>query len=141
MSTMHNRKKRNGGVVDLVWVAKAIALVILVIGLLYSTCSRADEWTTGQKIGEGVFVAATVLDWSQTRSSCARVGRCELNPMLGGHPSDSRINSWFVTTLVVQYLVADALPSDWRNRWIAAGVVMEVTVTARNANVGARVNW
>jgi hypothetical protein len=103
--------------------------------------AHADDWTTGQKAAEAGYLAAVVVDWHQTREGQATPGMRETNPVLGDHPSNAKVNAWFIGSNVAQFLIADALPSDLRNYWLTAGIVFEFSVVKNNKEIGLKVQF
>lgn len=121
----------------------------LVIALVWSTvrdCAAADEWTRGEKVGEAAYLMLHTVDWMQTRyiakhPACGPdCGYTEINPVLGVKPTTGKVDAWFAVTTIAQPLIANALPRQWREPWIAAGVVMEFTLTTHNASIGIRMD-
>ena len=114
----------------------------------------ADEWTTNQKYGEAFYLFLVAVDWGQTRDiahnnytecvngTCTTHTQLDLNPLNGKHPSNSRIAQTMIGTSIAQFLIADALDSDWRSKWIAAGVSIEgVTVIRNHVHCDLRFNF
>jgi hypothetical protein len=60
---------------------KRLVMVLVIAGLLFggfvSPAKADDTWTTGQKVGAGLFVAGAVIDYLQTTSALDE-GRKEL---------------------------------------------------------------
>jgi hypothetical protein len=118
--------------------------------LLFGPLSAfADDWTLPQYSLGAVALAATVVDYGQTRwiaENCHEPIRkgCygEVNPILGRHPSIGKVNAYFAIVPATQYLIADGLLSGTR-RTAFLGVIagLEIAVTAHNAKVGYRMSF
>ena len=131
----------------------SLSIALAIFGLSFSAircCQAADDWTTEEKLGESVYLTLHAIDWMQTRYiakhpvCCVSDGQYqyyhEINPALGTHPSLDRVNAWFGMMAIAQPLIANALPRRWRDPWIAAGVVMELSLTEHNASIGIKMD-
>jgi hypothetical protein len=104
--------------------------------LAFAFSAQADEWTGEQKIAEASYFALAAVDWRQTQDIRRHQGLFESNPILGRNPSNAKINTWFISSNVVQFLIADALSDDLRSAWIASGIVIEVSMVKHNKSAG-----
>ena len=52
-------------------------------------------------------VSASGESWDSTEIEIARSGYYETNPILGKHPSESRIRNHFILSTVGSYLISD----------------------------------
>ena len=121
-------------------IYKVIALALL------APMSAFAQWTPEQKTIAAVAVAATLVDYGQTRwiaVNCpSRSNSCyETNPVLGRRPSLSRVNEYFSITPVIGYFVTDALPSEWRTRFLYSFTSVEIVITQRNYKLGYGINF
>ena len=104
---------------------------LLAILLCLPVFAHADDWNTTDKLLGGIALGATVLDYGQTKwvAECKnRTGCSEGNPLLGAHPSVSRVNGYFVIVPVAAF-------------FLAAAAAMEVTIVAHNYHVGAHFSF
>ncbi len=92
----------------------------------------------------GLAVGSTALilaDWSQALRIADNPRRwTELNPLVGRHPSEGRVN-----TVGVLYVASNAgallLPRTPRRIWYAAVTVVEVVVVAHGLSIGLSVGF
>ena len=88
------------------------------------------------------LAATTVVDWAQTRHIADNPDRFhETNPIMGRHPSIGRVDRHFATSMLVGAVVLDALPSEYRDYALKAGLVLEVLVVSNNARIGVGVKF
>lgn len=115
----------------------------ILFGLLLSSTllASASPWTTKDKVLEGAFVVATALDWRQTLDIKNHSNLYEQNHVLGRHPSNTTINTYFVTSIVFHAVVADQLHGKWRTAWQAVWIGLEVGTVQRNYALGIRLNF
>ena len=109
--------------------------------LLSSTLFAGDPWSTKDKVLEGAFVAATVLDWRQTLDIKNHPGLHEQNSILGRHPSNSTVNTYFATSILLHAVVADQLHGKWRTAWQSVWIGLELGTVQRNYALGIRLNF
>jgi hypothetical protein len=110
--------------------------------LVLSTALLGGEpWTRNDKLLEGAFVIATALDWRQTREIKHHPNLCEQNSLLGRHPSDTTVDSYFATTVLLHAVVADQLSGKWRTAWQCVWIGLEVGTVQRNYALGIRLNF
>lgn len=109
-----------------------------------SSCSvvAGDAWSEDQLRMGAALAAVTVVDWAQTRYIADNPDRFhETNPIMGRHPSIGRVDRYFATSILVGAVVLDALPSEYRDYAIKAGLVLEVLVVSNNARIGVGVKF
>jgi len=85
--------------------------------------------------------ALILADWSQALRIADNPRRwTELNPLVGRHPSEGRVN-----TVGVLYVASNAgallLPRTPRRIWYAAVTVVEVVVVAHGLSIGLSVGF
>lgn len=92
---------------------------------------------------EAAFVAATYVDWQQTRYALSHAdGGRELNPLLGSHPSERRLALSVVSVVGGHAIVSYLLPREYRWIWQYVTFAVEGGVVMRNSyRVGYRVGF
>lgn len=113
--------------------------IISIVLLLFS--GQCFGWTDEQKILAGVAYTAMVIDYGQTRSIVGHPTLYEQNPLLGEHPSMSRVNRHFALSALASYIIADALPSEQRTWFLRGLALVQVGVVAHNVSLGIRVSF
>ncbi len=110
---------------------------LLALILLSCSLAQADEWDTTDKALAATALTAEVMDWHQTREIAHNPQSFhELNPILGQHPSVRDVNRYFIGSIAATYLLADALPENWRKMFLAGAATVEIGVVAHNYHIG-----
>ncbi len=94
----------------------------------------ARRWSTLDLALESGCVLTLGLDWLQTRSPNDE----ELNPLLGRHPSRTKVDVYFAGSALAHVAIAAVLPRPWRTVWQAAVMGMEIGVVNRNYFAGIK---
>jgi len=121
---------------------------------------QRDAWRGGDTIRELAFTALTLCDWGQTLNivdrSCPRLVLAsttttqtatglatdnhyvmdfqeqEKNPILGRFPHRAKVNEYFASIIVGHYLVARAIPIQWRGWFQGVTIGVEAECITRN---------
>ena len=121
------------------------ALTLLIILLFPMAAQAADDaasWTTMDTVLQLTFTAVTVVDWAQTlRIARGHDDYVERNSLLGDHPSEGRVNSYFAAGIVAHAAVSYALPKPWRTMWQCFWIGGEVKTVSYNINAGLRLSF
>jgi len=121
-------------------------IIVLASILVFLCCSTAtaqpfSDWSKqdyARQIALSVFHTA---DWLQTRDIATNPDYRENNPVLGNNPSLSKVNLYFGTTLFGSWIVADALPLEWRKGFQYIYVGVEASCVSSNFNAGVKFNF
>lgn len=119
-STTENRKEIN--------MKKLIILFILFLPFT----AKADYYLQTALIAHSA-------DWMQTRYIVQNKEFHEKNPILGRHPSMSRVNNYFVVTLFLIIIINNLIPEKYRakyRKYLAYALTLNV---ARNRFIGLRI--
>lgn len=104
---------------------------------LVCASASADDWTPQDTTRELAFVGVLTLDYAQTRDIKNHDWAYEKNPLLGKHPSDTRIRNYFVGAAAAHYLIAKELPAGWpRKSWQYGWIALEVAQVVKNKRLG-----
>jgi hypothetical protein len=104
--------------------------------------ARADEWTRADTAFEVTYAVLHVADWRQTVDLVRNhPDRHETNPILGSHPSQAKVDGYFLAALGGHVLVARVLPMPYRRLWQCAWIGIEGTYVRRNHVYGFRMEW
>ena len=123
-------------------------IILLFLLLLPCTAQAADSppWTTEDSLAQVAVTAVTAVDWLQTRYIAANPLSCqETNAILGPHPTLARVNVYFGSAILLEGVLAYALPEvvavlggsstlAGKVRSIAQGVMIGVEVGAVSTN-------
>jgi hypothetical protein len=113
---------------------RRIWIVAAVVALAVTSAARADDWTTADTALQASVAALQVADWGQTSWGMEH-GYAETNPLLGAHPSPTRLNLMVPAAILGHALVARLLPHPYRTAWQATAIVVEVGYVTRNASL------
>ena len=121
----------------------ALLVVCCCIGL-FAESARAQHqvWDDADKVIAGIAFTAMAVDWGQTRYIAKHPGlHFERNPLLGEHPSTSRVDAFFIGTAISAYLIADALPTRYRKLFLGGVAVVHIVCVTNNYGLGIRVDF
>lgn len=123
-------------------MVSASDIAVAAVAFACAATATAGEWTEDQKRMGAALAAVSVVDWAQTRYIADNPDRFhETNPIMGRHPSIGRVDRYFATSVLVGAVVLDALPSEYRDYALKAGLVLEVLVVSNNARIGVGVKF
>ena len=109
---------------------------------LTTPAHAAAEWTGSQLAKAAALATITAADWSQTRTIARHPARWhETNPLLGEHPTQSAVDRHFIASAVLGAALLHALPSEWRDRALDVGLVLEVGCVANNVRLGIGIKF
>ncbi len=116
--------------------------VFTLIILFGAPASAVDKWDRTDCILLGTMVAAEIIDWRQTRRIAEQPDRYwEINPLIGRHPSQDRVDQYFLISAVVKVGIAHVLPSQWRKIWLGIMAAGSVGCVLYNNSIGLGVQW
>lgn len=115
-----------------------MALVLMLI----AGCAHFDPWTKEQIVIQGVVTGLNVIDWGQTLDIAGKPDKyCEINPIIGEHPSKGRVNCYFATSIIVKILITYVIPSKYRKYWLGCNIAMSGYLVHKNYRIGLRINY
>ena len=119
------------------WYQPLVLILLLVLPRLVQAQHR-----TALDYGLAAGSTALILaDWSQTLRMADNPRRWrEINPLLGPHPSEGRVNTVAGLTVMLNG-GALLLPKVPRRIWYAAVTVVEVVAVTHNLSVGAAIGF
>ena len=125
---------------------KAI-LIILLLPSLANAYTFGENWTKQDTAYQATFITVAAVDWQQTRWMAKHDWQwdgkayCELNPFLGSHPSEGKINTIIPLSILAHTVIAIALPPKQRRIWQCLFIIGEVGVIGRNASLGVKLDF
>lgn len=100
------------------------------------------QWSTADKTRQTAYTVLHIADWGQTRYiSQSEWFREAYNPILGSHPSTSKVDNYFFWTLMIHYGVAHALPSEYRRAFQYLTIGVQGIIVTQNNAVGIRFSF
>jgi hypothetical protein len=90
---------------------------------------------------EAVFLTLMAVDYKQTLDIKNNPNMWEQNPLLGKHPSDKKIKTYFVATSLAHVGIAMILPKEHREVWQYVGIALEALVVIHNKKMGLQFSF
>ncbi len=100
---------------------------------------RKDRRTALDYSLAGVSTVLIVADWSQTLK-IARYGGTDANSIIGTHPTEGRVNTWF-TLAVAANGAALFLPGRPRRIWYSVVIAEEFYAVLHNLHMGWQIGF
>jgi len=117
---------------------------LLALALLAAAPTRAEEngWfqrpNTVDIVGQSLVTGLILADWMTTTNGLYhRRNMSEWNPVLGPHPSRTKLNLFVPAAMLGHAAVSYALPRPWRNVWQCVFIVVEAGAVRGNMVAGA----
>ena len=128
---------------------RKIMLVVVAL-MMAGQAAAVDEWTDAQRSMAVGVLALHVVNWGQHRAMAYSYRDVITTPLKGpalpgnptgmargyAEPDYGRVDRQFVLSAVAGAAVVHALPSEWRSRALAAGLVIEAGFVARQLQLG-----
>ena len=120
-------------------------LLSLLLTLL--AASPAWAWDNWPKSDQQLFVASTVAitaDWATTRWAARNNwpnNTYEKNHLMGRHPSVDIVDTYFAVMLITNYLIAAAVPQQYRGFYFTVRTVTHGTAALGNVELGWRMQF
>ncbi len=116
----------------------AIVLVLLTLSSPAFSAENGDrrEWKISDTLVETFFATLVYVDWKQTiefTQNPHKYPDCyETNPLLGKHPSRSKINTVIGGSLLAHIVIARSLSQPYRGWWQFLWIGIEADVIHTN---------
>lgn len=129
-----------------------IKLFFIILSLIIPFNSFAGEkWSKTDIALETTWQILHVMDWRQTVQIARNPNQYwERNPLLGGHPSEQKVNLHFLVGTVLHPIVTEVLPSkyrlwgiEWKPRiiWESISIGMSGTCILNNFSIGLGIKF
>lgn len=116
--------------------------LLLAIILMFPSVSFADEWTSDDTKRQAVYLTLHAVDWMQTRHIAKNPTLfSESNPLLGRHPSVSKVNKYFIATALMHTGISYALPPEYRKVFQYITIGVQAGYVTHNYNVGVKIGF
>lgn len=130
---------------------KALVILATVVMLALSVCAaksaQAGDWTTEQKVTEGIYQAMHFADTLQTIDIAKNPQRFqETNLMIGAHPTTRVVDEYMTAEAIAHFAVSEALikldAPNWVVRtWETVTIGREVSNLRGNYKIGVRFSF
>ena len=114
--------------------------LIFILFLVFCSTAGAD-WSREDSVRQSVVFSLMLVDWAQTREIARNPQFRELNPVLGPSPSSKEVDVYFVAAGAAHYLLARALPPEWRKRWQYVWIGGQASTVMWNHQMGVRISF
>ena len=108
-------------------------MISFLLFILLTSCSHIHHynWDREEVVLYMLSIASSGADMYSTNKLINKGGQ-EENPLLGNHPSGTKLISYWVLTGLVRFVIADHLPSKWRKIFLGGSVICDSTLARRN---------
>lgn len=101
----------------------------------------ADKWSTQDYTLEVIYEISHVLDWGQTRTIAKNPDKYyERNPILGKHPSTTKVDIYFIATALLHPIATHYLPEEYRPWWQGITITASGGCVINNFVVGIKID-
>ena len=119
---------------------KVMMLSLLILTLSTSTISK--ELTKSQKVGELAFQTVNFIDMMQTLEIVQHDDLYyETNPILGKHPQQHEVITYFMLRGYAHYRITEWLPEKFKIPWLTVTFFPQIPIIEHNHNLGIRIGW
>ena len=122
--------------------------IILLIFLFVTTANAIDlqkyykePLTNTDKKGIVIFNVLQGIDMLQTLEIANNDKYYEKNPILGKHPNEFHVVSYFIARGFAHYHVTKMIPQKHRNIWHGYNIIYNYDVIRDNHAIGIRINF
>ena len=126
---------------------KLIALIFSIVLMITPAKSfdlekyYAEPLTYSDKKGIVIFNILQGIDMLQTLEIANNDKYYETNPILGRHPSEFQVLSYFVARGLAHYEVTKMVPQKYRKFWHAYHILYNYDVIRDNHEIGIRIGF
>ena len=114
-----------------------IALLLLTLVAAPAHSGEKADWTWTDTGLQATYLTLHTMDWAQTLHMSRNPDKFyENNGLLGLHPSEGRVNSYFAVTALGHTAVSYILPKPWRTVWQGFWITTEYAYVQHNRKIG-----
>ncbi len=100
-----------------------------------------NQWSGTDKALETAYLIAQALDYNTTRQFLRHPEKYyEENPLLGMHPSQSKLAAANLLTALGHLYIANKLPPSWRKLFQAGSFGIEASMAKNNLDLGPEID-
>lgn len=112
---------------------------IIIILLIFPSISFADEWTNNDSKLQIMYSVFHIIDWNQTIEIGKSKEYQEDNIVLGKNPNRQNVNQYFLSTLILHYIISINLDRPYRTIWQGITIVLEQDCIRNNIKNGFKI--
>lgn len=116
-------------------------LFVTLLLVLCLTAPAYAEWSTENKQLFAVHSVLKLIDLRQTLDIANHADVYEINPILGKHPTDAEIYSYFLTSYLLTAWLVGELPATLDTHMLGAYIGIQAMVINNNYSIGLRINF
>jgi len=116
-----------------------IISVIFIMMLTAAPAKAFDSWSKQDIALQTVYMAMHISDWNGTLRVAKHPNKYyEMNPIMGRYPSESTVNTYMASSLVISTLAIHVMPSKYRPYAQCLAIGLKGSLLAINAGVHLR---
>ena len=100
-----------------------------------------DPWTKQDTYWQIGVLVTQIIDWGQTREIAVNPEYYETNPIFGKHPTLQEVDMYFIACIAGNYLIAKALPNNWRRKWQIGSMLLQSYFITNNYRIGLKISF
>lgn len=120
--------------------ATILYFIIFMVLVFAGKNAHADSWSTTDKTMAATFSTLMLVDALQTHEIANTPGHEESNPILGKHPSDTRIAIYFIGMTAITLTAAHKIPK-LRRFILTTGNVLQIYSVRHNYMAGIKIDF
>ena len=121
---------------------KKLLLSLSLILWLFTATATSKELSKAEKVGELSFQVVNFIDMMQTIEIVQHSDRWyETNPILGKHPQQHEVITYFMIRGATHYHITKWLPKKFRPVWLTVTFLPQIPLIEHNHNLGIRIGW
>ena len=110
--------------------------------ILWLSTANSEELSKAEKVGELSFQVVNFIDMMQTLEIVQHSDKWyETNPILGKHPQQHEVITYFMIRGVTHYHITKWLPKKFRPVWLTVTFLPQIPLIEHNHNLGIRIGW
>lgn len=103
---------------------------------MWPLASQASDWSQNDSIRQKIVLTSFYVDYLQTKDIKNHPGMYETNPILGAHPSNRRIASYFILAAAGHSILAYNMKPEMRRNFQYATIALQIAVILHNKRIG-----
>lgn len=122
---------------------RIMTIGVIIVVLFQSNMLFADsDWTKGDTIMELTWQVINVIDYGQTMEISNNPDKwVEYNPILGEHPTNGEVNTYFIAGALLHVGIAYVIPKRWRPWFECITITSSSTCVVNNFSAGIKMRW
>ena len=114
----------------------------ILVFLFLSFGAMAEDLSKTEKAGEFSFQVLNFIDMMQTIEIVQHGDLYyETNPILGKHPQQHEVITYFMIRGATHYYITKWLPKKFRIPWLTITVLPQIPIIEHNHNLGIRITF